>query len=76
MKKLKIMKTKFKTGYWHGEDATILMSDRDGKAILVGSGYSLEELNEVYKMVKEDKPLGEWEDYVLYVDNEEWREQQ
>ena len=64
-----------RTGYWHGNDATILCGrSTDPEAILVG-GYSDEEARKVRKLVLKDLPLGKYSDDVIYPDPDEWKEQ-
>lgn len=68
--------TKNRTCYWHGNDAVILQGNKkDGYTILVGS-YSEKEIEKVKKLVREDRPLGEYDDYVVFAEPEEFREQQ
>ena len=66
---------KLKSGYWHGDDAWILDEYDTDLVILVG-GYSEKEALKIKKLVDADKDLGEDDDYVLFIDREEWEEQQ
>lgn len=62
-------------GGWHGDDAWILSGNRkEGYTILVG-GHNEEEAKEVRKLVNQDKPLGEYEDFVIFAEPDEWKEQ-
>lgn len=64
-----------KSGYWHGEDAWILDGNKnDGYTILVG-GHDEAEAKKVRALVKRDAPLGDYEDFVVYADPDEWKEQ-
>lgn len=63
------------SGYWHGEDAWVLFDDGTSLTILVG-GHTLEEALSVKEMVDNDIDLGEYDDYVVWTDAEEWLEQQ
>lgn len=66
-----------RTGYWHGSDAVILSGNRnDGYTILVGGGYSDAEIRRVKRLLREGNPLGEYEDYIVFTDADEWNEQQ
>lgn len=73
-----------RTGYWHGEDAIILEGNRkDGYTILVGGGYTKEEISLAKKIAKEDRIPEEnselydsLKDSILWVDTESWEEQQ
>ena len=77
MKTLKeyLLQEGLKTGYWHGENAWILNGNKkDGYAILVG-GYDEAEAKKVQRLVNADKPLGDYEDFVIFADPDEWKEQ-
>lgn len=65
-----------KSGYWHGSDAWILDGSKSdgGYTILVG-GYSEDDAKKVKKLVRDDKPLGKYEDDVVYAEYDEWKEQ-
>ena len=64
-----------RSGYWHGEDAWILEgSAREGYNILVG-GHTSEEANAVLLRLKEDKSIGDYDDYVVFAEPDEWKEQ-
>lgn len=65
----------FRTGYWHGQDATILCGRSSApEAILVG-GYTDKEARKVRKIVLKDLPLGKYDESVVYPDPDEWKEQ-
>ena len=66
---------KLESGYWHGGDAWILDEYDTDLVILVG-GYSEKEALKIKKLVDADKDLGEDDDNVLFIDREEWEEQQ
>ena len=66
---------KLDSGYWHGDDAWILDEQGDTLVVLVG-GYSEKEALKIKKLIDADKDLGEDDDYVLFIDREEWEEQQ
>ena len=66
---------KLESGYWHGDDAWILDEYDTDLVILVG-GYSEKEALKIKKLVDADKDLGEDDDNVLFIDREEWEEQQ
>lgn len=66
---------KLDSGYWHGDDAWILDEQGDTLVVLVG-GYSEKEALRIKKLIDADKDLGEDDDYVLFIDREEWEEQQ
>ena len=70
-----INEAKLDSGYWHGDDAWILDEQGDTLVVLVG-GYSEKEALKIKKLVDADKDLGEDDDYVLFIDREEWEEQQ
>lgn len=64
-----------KSGYWHGDDAWILDgSKKDGYTILVG-GYNEQDAKKVQRLLKQEKPLGDYEDYVVFAEPDEWKEQ-
>ena len=73
-----------KTGYWHGNDATILKEDGKNLTILVGS-FTKEEIEEAKKFIDEDACCkyeeytaceSKYEEYIAYCDIDEWNEQQ
>ena len=66
-----------KTGYWHGENATILNEDEESVYILVGD-YSPSELERIKEGLDNEDPevCDEYADYALLVTREEWEEQQ
>ena len=66
---------KLDSGYWHGGDAWILDEQGDTLVVLVG-GYSEKEALKIKKLVDAGKDLGEDDDNVLFLDREEWEEQQ
>lgn len=66
---------KLDQGFWHGSDAWVLDTDATGVTILVG-GYSKKEALKVQKLVQKDKDLGEYSDDVVYVETDEWEEEQ
>lgn len=66
---------KLESGYWHGSDAWILDEYDNDLVILVG-GYSEKEALKIKKLVDAGKDLGDDDDYVLFIDREEWEEQQ
>lgn len=66
---------KLESGYWHGGDAWILDEYDTDLVILVG-GYSEKEALKIKKLVDAHKDLGEDDDNVLFIDREEWEEQQ
>lgn len=63
------------SGYWHGEDAWVLFDDGHEMYILVG-GYTEDEALKVKELFDDGKDLGEYDNYVFWVDVEEWLEQQ
>lgn len=63
------------SGYWYGDDAWVLYDDGGELVILVG-GYTLEQAIKVKEMTDDDIDLGEYNDYVVWTDKEEWIEQQ
>lgn len=63
------------SGYWHGNDAWVLYNDGSNVTILIG-GHSLSEALKVKKLVDNCQPLGNYLDYVVFTDIEEWLEQQ
>ena len=65
---------KLDRGYWHGEDAWVLLKFAGERVLLVG-GHTEEEAQKVRSLLKKDQPLGDYEDYVVYADREEWKEQ-
>ena len=67
--------TDLDSGYWYGDDAWVLYDDGYELVILVG-GYTLEEALSVKEMADNDIDLGEYDDYVVWTDAEEWIEQQ
>jgi hypothetical protein len=66
---------KLDSGSWHGDSAWILDEYDTDLVILVG-GYSEKEALKIKKLVAAGKDLGQDDDYVLFVDREEWEEQQ
>lgn len=66
---------KLDSGSWHGDSAWILDEYDTDLVILVG-GYSEKEALKIKKLVAAGKDLGNDDDYVLFVDREEWEEQQ
>lgn len=66
---------KLESGYWHGGDAWILDEYDTDLVILVG-GYSEKEALKIKKLVDANKDLGKDDDNVLFIDREEWEEQQ
>lgn len=66
-----------RTGYWHGSDAVILSgNNREGYTVLIGCGYSDEQIRRVQRLLRDDRPLGEYEDSVVFASADEWKEQQ
>ncbi len=61
-------------GYWHGNDAWILDTDGNTMTILVG-GHSESEAKEVQGLILAEQELDGYEDSVLFVDVDEWKEQ-
>lgn len=66
---------KLESGYWHGDDAWILDKKGDSLVVLVG-GYSEKDALKIKKLVDANKDLGNDDDYVLFIDQEDWDEQQ
>lgn len=66
---------KLESGYWHGSDAWVLDSDDNGVTILIG-GYSEADAIKIQKLVQKEKDLGKYEDDVMYVEMDEWEEEQ
>lgn len=66
---------KLESGYWHGDDAWILDKQGDSLVVLVG-GYSEKEALKIKKLVDANKDLGDDDDYVIFIDQDEWDEQQ
>lgn len=66
--------TDLDSGSWHGEDAWVLFDDGTSLTILVG-GHSLNEALEVKERCDADMP-SLYDNYVVWVDAEEWLEQQ
>ena len=66
-----------KTGYWHGENATILNEDEESVCILIGD-YSPSELERIIEGLDNEDPdiSDEYADCVLLATREEWEEQQ
>lgn len=76
-------------GYWHGNDATILSGNRkEGYAILIGSGYTEEEIKFAKWVSEGNLPNEEemedaefmekydnYKEMIVYADTEEWRYQ-
>lgn len=62
------------SGYWHGNDAWVLFDDGTSLTILVG-GHTLEEALEAKERCDADMP-SLYDNYVVWVDAEEWLEQQ
>ena len=63
------------SGAWHGNDAWVLYDDGHELIILVG-GHTEKEALEVKELVDADKDLGEYDDFVVWTDAEEWVKQQ
>lgn len=61
-------------GFWHGNDAWILDASGNTMTILVG-GYSESEAKEVLNLIQTEQELDGYEDSVLFVDVDEWKEQ-
>lgn len=61
-------------GFWHGNDAWILDTDGNTMTILVG-GHSESEAKEVQNLILAEQELDGYEDSVLFVDVDEWKEQ-
>jgi hypothetical protein len=62
------------SGCWHGEDAWVLFDDGTSLTILVG-GHTLEVALEVKERCDADMP-SLYDNYIVWVDAEEWVEQQ
>lgn len=67
--------SKLDSGSWHGDSAWILDEYDTDLVILVG-GYSEKDALKIKKLVDAGKDLGKDDDYVLFVDREEWEQQQ
>ena len=66
---------KLDSGSWNGDDAWILDEQGDTLVVLVG-GYSEKDALKIKKLVDARKDLGKDDDNVLFIDREEWEEQQ
>ena len=73
--KLTLNEAKLDSGSWHGESAWILDEYDTNLVILVG-GYSEKDALKIKKLVDAGKDLGNDDDYVLFIDREEWEQQQ
>ena len=66
---------KVKTGYWHGENATVLYND-DEEITFIAGNYSESELDKIRKLFYTDDPkISKYDDYIFTVPVEEWEEQ-
>ena len=64
-----------RSGCWYGEDAWILNGNRnEGYTILVG-GHSLLQALYAQHLVEFGLPLRDFEDYVVFAEPDEWKEQ-
>lgn len=76
MTNTKRKRARIATGYWHGEDCYVLSRDHGTPDCILVGGHTEEEALKVRKLIKEDKPLGQYEDFVVCItDPSEWREQ-
>lgn len=63
------------SGYYHGEDAWVLLDNGSDVMVLTG-GHTLEEALEAKEYFDADDEGSEYADYIVWMDELEWLEQQ
>ena len=63
------------SGYYHGEDAWLLLEDGNEVVVLIG-GHTLDEALEAKEYIDSDDEGSEYANYIVYMNEFDWMEQQ